>query len=62
MQIRLKAIRRAKEVTQKELGEMSGIHWTTISEIERGARVNVSVETLVKLSRALGCTLDDLVG
>lgn len=45
--------RLAAELSQEELAERSGLHWTYISQIERGRR-NVSVDALRRIGIALG--------
>lgn len=51
-----KAIRRHRRhlsLSQEQLGFRSGLHRTYVADVERGAR-NLSLESLVKLSYALG--------
>ena len=36
---RLRALRRARRLTQIQLAELAGVHRTTIGEIERGGRL-----------------------
>lgn len=62
MTINLRVVRRAKKVTQAELSEKSGVSISTITDIERGARDNIEITTLMRLAKALDCGLDDLVG
>jgi transcriptional regulator with XRE-family HTH domain len=47
-------------LTQDQLVELSGLHQTSISEIETGAHM-AKVDTLTKLAKALGVDLEDLV-
>ena len=58
---RLRAARRACGLTQAKLGEMTGIHQTAISFIERAVR-NPSMEKVVTLCNALGSSADYLLG
>ncbi len=46
-------------VSQEKLVELSGLHRTYISGIERGIR-NVSLKNIWKISKALGVKLKDL--
>jgi transcriptional regulator with XRE-family HTH domain len=62
MQFNLKRVRLDRNMTQAELSEKSGVGRVTIIRIESGRPVNASIGTLVKLSSALQCTLDELVG
>ena len=57
--LRLRQIRRAADITQKELGERAGIDPTLITRYENGA-VTPGLNTACALAEALGVTLDDL--
>ena len=57
---RVKVWRQHRGLTQDQLAELSGLHQTTISEIETGAHI-AKVDTLTKLAKALGVDLGDLV-
>ncbi len=57
------AVRRRREalhVSQEELADQTGLHRTYISLIERGLR-NASVETTIKLAKALNTTGSQLL-
>jgi len=47
--------RLAAGLSQEQLAERSGLHWTYISQVERGRR-NVSVGALRRIGAALGVT------
>ncbi|MFC2061026.1 helix-turn-helix domain-containing protein, partial [Elusimicrobiota bacterium] len=47
-------IRREKGLTQRELAEKSGVSYDSIIKIERGGVPNPTIDTAVKLSKALG--------
>ncbi|WP_223879966.1 helix-turn-helix domain-containing protein [Paenibacillus spiritus] len=49
---RIRTIRKEKNYTQEFLAEKANIHYTYISDIERGER-NISLETLEKVVQAL---------
>ena len=54
-------IRREKlGLTQEQLAEKAGLHWTFISGVERGIR-NISVVNLHRIAVSLGVRLRDLV-
>lgn len=54
-------IRREKlGLTQEQLAEMAGLHWTFLSGVERGVR-NVSIMKLHQIAVSLGVRLRDLV-
>lgn len=56
----IKPWRLQKVLTQKKLGELLGVQRITIAQWESGRRVP-ELKTAVKISRLLGCTLDDLI-
>ena len=56
----VKGERRRLGLSQEELAHRSGLHRTYITDVERGVR-NMTVETMAKLSKALGVSLTDLV-
>lgn len=59
----LKFIRNKKGITRKELSEKSGINIRTIESYEQKRRKlsNAKMETLIKLSNALKCKIEDLI-
>ncbi|AIY81964.1 helix-turn-helix family protein [Clostridium botulinum 202F] len=56
--MKLKEIRKSKSLTLKALSALSGVPQRTIEDIERKNECKVS--TAIKLSDALGVTLDEL--
>ena len=56
----LRAVRRARRLSQHDLGELAGVSASAISQAERAER-GLSLATLVRLSGALGVTIDDLL-
>lgn len=58
---RLRALRLDREMTQAELAQVLGIPHTNVSAIERGLR-GVSLQQLVKLSRALDVQPTEIIG
>lgn len=58
---RLKEARKAKNLTQTELAELSGVSRITITQIERGATETTTSAVIVKLAKALECTTDFLL-
>lgn len=62
-QSKLKRIRLARGVSQKELAEMSGVDIRSIQMYEQ-KRNNINkaqAETLLKMSKILGCTIEELL-
>ena len=59
----LKEYRTKASLTQAQLGEISGVSVRMIQYYEQGVKdINkASGETLYKLSRALGCKMEDLL-
>lgn len=58
----LKRLRKEARLTQLELATLSQINdEQIISKIERGVTKEPALQTLLKLKKALGCSLDELV-
>ena len=58
---RIRTLRRAKNITQKELANATGIDQSYISKLERG-EVTGTPENLLRIARALGVIVSDLLG
>ncbi len=56
----LRALRRARGLSQHDLAQLGGVTASAISQAERGER-GLSLGTLAQLSLALGITIDDLL-
>jgi len=59
---RLKELRETRGLTQAQLADSSGVPAVMISHFETGARQNASMATLIKLAKALSCSVDFLLG
>lgn len=46
----------------RELARVAGVKHVTLSKLERGLQLDVTTETAKKIARALGVSLDYLVG
>ena len=57
--LRLKAARAAKDLSQQELAELVGVSRQTINAIEKGD-YNPSIRLCIDICKALGKTLDEL--
>jgi len=57
---RLRKLRKQKNLSQTELGQLAGLHYTHIGRFERGAS-RPSGDTLMRLADALGVTSDYLL-
>ena len=51
---KLRALRLSKNLSQEQLGSLSGLHPTFISQTERGKR-NITLISLYKISSGYGC-------
>lgn len=58
----MKAIRKARHLTLQEVADRADLAKSYVWELERGERTNPSILALVALSKALGTSLDQLVG
>lgn len=56
---RIRFLRRERNLSQEQLGELSNLHTNYIGAIERGEK-NISLESLVKVSKGLSVSLDEL--
>jgi transcriptional regulator with XRE-family HTH domain len=56
----LRAVRRSRDLSQHDLARLAKVTASAISQAERGER-GLSLATLVRLSEALGVTIDDLL-
>ena len=62
MKILLKEQRKKARISQARLSALSGVPQQTISSIESGARKSPTIEPLFRISKVLGCSVDDLIG
>lgn len=57
---RVRELRKSAGITQEELGEKAALNYKFIGELERG-RVNVSLDSIVRIAGALGVKTGDLL-
>ena len=57
---RLRTLRKQKDLSQTELGQLAGLHYTHIGRFERGVALPGS-DSLKRLAAALGVTSDYLL-
>ena len=57
--LKLKAARAARDMTQGDLAEAVGVSRQTVNAIEKGD-YNPTVNLCIAICKALGCTLDQL--
>jgi glucose-1-phosphatase len=60
--LRLQKARQAAGLTQQELCQKSGLSYSTLAKIERGAIKSPSIFTIQQIAAVLGTTMDDLMG
>ncbi|MDE1480420.1 helix-turn-helix transcriptional regulator [Xenorhabdus bovienii] len=58
--LRVKKIRTEKKISQEDLAELSGLHRTYISSLERGVR-NPTLTTLISVSKGLNIEINELL-
>ena len=59
---RLYQLRHRHHWTQQALGEQAGVHYVTISKLEKQILPGVSADTIARLARAFGVSIDFLLG
>ncbi len=57
---RLREVRKHAGISQEKLAELSTLHRTYVSSVERGKR-NISIENIERLALALGVAMRDLM-
>ena len=57
---RIREIRTAQNLSQKQLSELTKIPQVNLSRYERGDR-GLEIENAAKIAAALNCTVDDLI-
>ena len=58
---KIKAWRKKKGLTQDALAKKADIPYTTLAKIESDVIENPSLQTITKIAKGLGVSLDDLV-
>ena len=58
----LKRFRTACGISQEKLAQKSGVTYSTLIKIEAGYNTNPKVQSLIRLAKALGVTVTDLLG
>jgi transcriptional regulator with XRE-family HTH domain len=57
----LKRLREEKGLSQDRLAKLANIANNTIIKIEQGGNINPRLDTLKKIAKALGTSVDDLI-
>ena len=58
---RIRQLRRGLELSQEELAGRAGLHWTYVSDLERGQQTP-TLDVVNRLARAFGLTLAEFFG
>lgn len=61
VEIRLKQVREAKNFSQYELAQRSGMSPQNIQKLEQGRAKGIQLDTLDKLCEALNCEIQELL-
>jgi len=59
--INLKKLRKKKGLSQDRLSKLADISYNTVIKLESGGITNPTIETLQKIAKALGVSVDDLL-
>lgn len=54
--IEIARLRTEKDISQRQLAELSGIHYSNIAKLEKG-QYNISYNKLMQVLSSLGCEL-----
>lgn len=60
MRNKIRAFREESHMTQEELAKVSGVSRTVLSQLENNSRPVVTSETMLKISKALNKTLEEI--
>ena len=58
---KIKQIRHKKGLTQDELARKSELPYTTLTKFESSAITKPTIQTVVKIAKGLGVSIDDLL-
>lgn len=57
----IKRLRRRRKLSQEKLARLTDISLNTLTKIESGFTKKPSIETVIKLAKALNISIDELV-
>ena len=57
----IKKLRQSKELSQDRLSKLADVSYNSIIKLETGGIINPTIETLQKIAKALGVSVDDLI-
>jgi len=58
---KIKLLRNKQGLTQDELARKSDLPYTTLTKIETNVITKPSIQTVIKIAKGLGISLDDLM-
>ena len=58
---KIKHLRNKQSLTQDELARKSDLPYTTLTKIETNVITKPSIQTVMKISKGLGISIDDLM-
>ena len=58
---KVKEIRKTKELTQDALAKKADIPYTTLTKLESNVITKPSIQTVEKIAKGLGITIDELL-
>jgi len=61
IQEKIKKERNKQGISQDRLSKLADVTYNTIIKIESGANTNPTINTLTKIAKALGVSVDDLL-
>ena len=57
----IKKIRKKRNLTQDKLARLADIPYTSITKIETGVIKSPSIQTVAKIAKTLGISIDELI-
>lgn len=57
----IKKYRNKADISQDRLSKLADVTYNTIIKIESGANINPTIDTLTKIAKALGVSVDELL-
>jgi XRE family transcriptional regulator of biofilm formation len=58
---KIQKARQKQKLTQEALARKSNLPYTTLTKIEGNVITRPTIQTVIKISRGLGITIDDLI-
>ena len=58
---KIRAIRNKKELTQDALAKKADLPYTTLTKIESNVITKPSIQTVTKIAKGLGVSIDELI-